>query len=82
MVPRAPPQNKERRGGRFIYDSLCLTLGASSGMKLRGPAQKADGIAYGSVQMAVRRIGERQERDKSLRETVGRLRAQLFYVET
>jgi hypothetical protein len=51
-------------------------------MKLRGPAQKADGIAYGSVQMAVRRIGERQERDKSLRETVGRLRAQLFYVET
>ena len=36
----------------------------------------------GSVQMAVRRIGERQERDKSLRETVARLRAQLFYVET
>jgi len=51
-------------------------------MQLQELAQKVGAIDYGGVQMAVRRIGERQERDRSLRETVGRPRAQLFYVET
>jgi hypothetical protein len=51
-------------------------------MRLRELAQQAGAVDSGSVQMAVCRIGERQERDKYLRETVGRLRAQLFYVET
>jgi hypothetical protein len=48
-------------------------------MKLRELARQVGAMDYGSVQMAVRRIGER---DKSLRETVGRPREQLFYVET
>jgi len=32
--------------------------------------------------MAVRRFGQRQQRDKSVQEIVARLRKQLFYVET
>ena len=51
-------------------------------MRLRELAQQAGAMDYGSVQMAVRRIADRQDLDKSLRAMLDRLRAELFYVET
>jgi len=72
---------RDRHGdwGRDVVLYLARRYG---GMRLRELAQQAGAMDYGSVQMAVRRLGERQDLDKSLRATVDRLRAQLFYVET
>jgi putative transposase len=70
------------RHGDWGRDVVLYLARRHGGMRLRELAQQAGAIDYGSVQMAVRRIGERQERDKSLRATVNRLKAQLFYVET
>jgi len=72
---------RDRRGdwGRDVALYLARHYG---GMRLRELAEQAGALDYGSVQMAVRRFGQRQQRDKSVQEIVARLRKQLFYVET
>jgi len=52
------------------------------GMRLRELGQQAGALDYGSVQMAVRRFGQRQANDDTLRAVVERIRTKLFYVET
>lgn len=70
------------RHGDLGRDVVLYLARRYAGMRLRELAAHAGNINYGSVQMAVRRLGERQEWDKPLRVTVDRLRTKLFYVET
>ena len=51
-------------------------------MRLRELAEASGGLDYGSVQVAVRRLAKRMERDRELAAIVKKLKEQLFDDET
>ena len=60
----------------------CIWLGSGAGMRLRELAETSGGLDYGSVQVAVRRLAKRMERDRELAAIVKKLKEQLFDDET
>ena len=70
------------RHGDWGRDVALYLARERSGMRLRELADTSGGLDYGSVQVAVRRLAKRLERDRELSAIVKRLKAELFDDET